>query len=91
MCLYKGIKMQKTEIQLKKWGNSLAVRLPKEITNNINLKENSKLTIDIIDGKIIATPVKKSKITLDEILEGITPENYGEVIDFGSPVGKEIW
>lgn len=83
--------MQETEVTLKKWGNSLAVRLPKEIISNIDLHENSKVKLNILDGSIIATPVKEPKITLDSILEGITPENYGKVIDFGKPEGKEIW
>ena len=83
--------MQRTEVKLKKWGNSLAVRLPKEITSNVDLHENSTVRLDISNGSIIATPVKEAKITLDSILENITPENYGKVIDFNDPVGKEIW
>ena len=83
--------MLEVEVKLKKWGNSLAVRLPKEMTNNIDLHEDSKVTLSIVDGNIVATPVKEYKITLDEMLEGITPENYGQIIDFGPPVGKEIW
>lgn len=83
--------MIEAEVTVKKWGNSLAVRLPKEITNDVNLHEDSKIRLNVIDGNIVATPVKENKITLDSILEGITPKNYGKVIDFGAPVGKEIW
>lgn len=83
--------MQETVVVIKKWGNSLAVRLPKEITSKIDVHENSQVKINVINGDIVATPIKKTKIKLDEILEGITPENYGKVIDFGSPIGKEIW
>jgi antitoxin MazE len=83
--------MQRIEVKLKKWGNSLAVRLPKEITSNVDIHENSKVELNVVDNNIVMSPIKKTKITLDEILEGITPETYGKVIDFGSPVGKEIW
>lgn len=83
--------MQGTEVTLKKWGNSLAVRLPKEITSSVDLHENSKVKLSIVNGNIVATPIKESKITLDDILLGVTPENYGKVIDLGVPVGKEIW
>ena len=77
------------QIKVSKWGNSLALRLPQSIVDNAHLKEGSILEIGLKEESIIATPIKP--ITLEELLEGVTPENYGELIDFGEPVGNEIW
>ncbi|HJY64754.1 MAG TPA: AbrB/MazE/SpoVT family DNA-binding domain-containing protein [Ignavibacteria bacterium] len=79
--------------KIQKWGNSLAVRIPKSYAKEINLKEGIQIDLRLDENKIIISPKKKkrkNKYTLEELVSKITPENrYGE-IDFGPPVGKEI-
>jgi antitoxin MazE len=77
------------QVKVSKWGNSMAFRLPQAIVETANLEEGTLLEVKLDQGNIVATPVKP--ITLDEILNGVTPENYGSLVDFGPPVGKEIW
>jgi len=75
--------------QIKKWGNSNAVRIPKELLDNLGLKENDKIEIKIEDNKLIIEPVYKHK-TLDERISEYKGEyNYGEW-DTGKPKGNEV-
>lgn len=79
----------KTRIQ--KWGNSLALRIPKTFAQEANLKENSQVEVSLTEGKVVVSPVSKSKLTLEKLLAGVTPANIHPEVDTGSPTGKEIW
>jgi len=76
---------------IKKWGNSLAVRFPQSLLAQLNLKEDCEVEIRIDEGRLILSPVKKPKYTLDELLAQVTPESLHDEIDFGAPLGKEEW
>ena len=73
-----------------KWGNSLAIRIPKNIADKINLKEGTAIAIDVSDNNIVITP-KKLKYTLEELLAGASSEDFDGEYDWGEPVGEEIW
>jgi antitoxin MazE len=75
------------EQTLKKWGNSLALRLPKRIAEELNLKEGSKVDIKIEGGKIVIVPKKELK----ELLESIKSDNLHKETDWGQREGNEIW
>lgn len=89
--LFIGGLIMQTTTTVKKWGNSLAIRIPRAIVQNLGLSEDNDLQI-ISNGKV-ATLERKShkKITLQQLLEKVTPENVHGEIDWGGPVGKEIW
>jgi antitoxin MazE len=76
--------------KIRRWGNSLAVRIPKAFAEEAGLDENSNVDISV-EGKTITIRPARKKYTLDELLKGITPENRHELVDWGPPVGKEIW
>jgi antitoxin MazE len=75
-------------ITVKKWGNSLGVRIPKIIARDLNLKDGSTVEIEDSNGTIIISPRKN---TLKELLEGINEANIHREIDFGESSGREIW
>ena len=77
--------------QIKKWGNSLAVRLPQSLLAQLDLKENGEVEIGIDEGRLIISPVRKPKYTLDELLTKVTPDSLHEEIEFGAPRGKEVF
>jgi antitoxin MazE len=81
----------KTNSSVKRWGNSLAVRIPSSVIQDLGLSENS--SVQIISNGVIATiqPNKRRKINLDELVAAITPDNVHGEVDWGSPVGKEVW
>ena len=78
--------------KIQKWGNSLALRIPKSYAQEANLEECDSVDIKVEDNKIIisAKKKKKNKYSLEELLSDIKPENLHGEIDFGPPVGKEI-
>jgi antitoxin MazE len=79
------------ETKLCKWGNSLALRLPKQFAESRRLSEGVNLEIRAErDGFFVrALP---EKLTLAELLQEVRPENlHGESFADGSPQGKEIW
>jgi antitoxin MazE len=75
---------------IRKWGNSLAVRLPMSVINEAHFNPEQKVSIRAQDGLIIIEPVGKVEYTLDELVAGITAKNRHAEADFGAPVGKEI-
>ncbi|MFS0644028.1 AbrB/MazE/SpoVT family DNA-binding domain-containing protein [Siminovitchia sp. 179-K 8D1 HS] len=77
-------------MQVQKWGNSLAIRLPKALCQAVNIKEGKEVDLSIKEDAIIIKPKPKEE-TLAEMLEGITPDMYHkETFDDGA-VGKEEW
>ena len=77
--------------KVQQWGNSLALRIPKAFAVEANLHKGAIVDVSEKDGKIILTPVKKRKFTLEGLLSGVTKENIHGEISFGKRVGKEIW
>jgi antitoxin MazE len=56
---------------IKKWGNSLALRIPKLFANNANLKINKTVDISIDNGSIIITPISEKEYSLEKLLKGV--------------------
>ncbi len=77
--------------RVQKWGNSLALRIPKSFATEIGLNQNSSVEISFVDGKIIIMPVVKRKLTLDQLLAQVTDENIHAEVNTGSAVGREVW
>lgn len=83
------------EAVLRKWGNSIGIRIPTGLIAELNLSENSKVDLRVEDGKLIVSPQqhggRKWKYSLEELLAGVTRENIHPVTDWGPPVGDEAW
>lgn len=77
--------------KVQKWGNSLALRIPKAFAVEAQLENDSLVEISIVKGKIIVTPVAAPNWTLEELLAGITQDNLHNEVDTGFAVGNEIW
>ena len=77
------------EAMVKKWGNSLGIRIPILIARELSLKDGSSINIDDKGKKIIITPIKKNR--LSEMLSKINGQNLHAEIKTGEPVGNEIW
>lgn len=76
---------------IRKWGNSVAVRIPAPILTAAGLKIGDPICLRAGIGRIIIEKLAIDHPTLDELLEGITAENLHEPFDWGPPVGKEVW
>jgi len=76
---------------IKKWGNSLALRIPKLFASDANLKIDNIVDISIDKGSIIITPISDKEYSLEKLLKGVSENNLHGEIGTGAPVGKEIW
>lgn len=76
--------------KIVRWGNSLGIRIPKQIAEQAQLKEGDEIELSREENRLIITPQKK-KYTLEELLDGMTIEHLHSEIDWGDPVGKEQW
>lgn len=75
-------------VQIARWGNSLGVRVPKEIAAEVGLKAGARVEITAEDGRIIIA-VARPVYTLDELLVGMTPDEMHDAFDWGPEVGRE--
>jgi len=78
-------------VSIQRWGNSLAVRIPKPIAVESELAEGAVVDMKLARGKLVLIPVRDRKPTLEELLAGVTEDNIHGEVDFGKPVGKEVW
>ena len=85
--LLEGVLMPKA--QVAKWGNSLAVRIPRAVAEEARLKEGDSIVIEALEGHIELRPAERIP-TLEELVAQITPENRYEETDWGHDKGKEI-
>ncbi len=79
----------KTRVQ--KWGNSLALRIPKSYASEVGLKRDSPVEVTAEDGKIVIAPVARPQLTLKQLLAKVTPENLHHEVETGSVMGNEAW
>jgi antitoxin MazE len=79
----------KTRIQ--KWGNSLALRIPKSFAAETHLEQGTLVEVSLHDGKLLVTPLAQPAITLEELLKHVTPQNLHQEVDMGPAVGGEAW
>jgi len=77
----------KTRVQ--KWGNSLALRIPKSFAEEAGLRPNATVELSLVDGALVVQPI--APLTLDELLRGVTDENRPGEWDTGPATGKEVW
>jgi antitoxin MazE len=74
----------------QKWGNSLALRIPKAVAKDLDIQENDQLDIRVVEDAIVVTPKRVRKYDLNDLLAGVTDDNLHDEADFGEPVGREV-
>jgi antitoxin MazE len=79
----------KTRVQ--KWGNSLALRIPKSFAAEAGLREDTPVELSLTHGRLVIQPVAQEPLTLDELLRGVTDQNRHVEWDTGPAVGREVW
>jgi len=78
------------QVQIGKWGNSLAVRIPGGCAKDLDLYEGMNLEVAVVGQDLVLRPAKKH-YSLEELVERITPENVHGETDWGPAVGREAW
>lgn len=79
----------KTSVQ--KWGNSLALRIPKPLAEEIGLERDSPVELSLVDGCLVIKPAAEHQITLESLLAQVTEENLHAEIETGPAIGAEAW
>jgi antitoxin MazE len=77
--------------RVQKWGNSLALRIPKSFAAEVGLRKEAPVEISLADGELVIRPVAGPKLTLKQLLAKVTKENLHHEVDTGPVVGKEAW
>jgi antitoxin MazE len=73
----------------QKWGNSLAIRVPKSIALQAGLKVKDTLNIEVRKGALVLRSHLRRVYRLEDLIKRITPCNVHKALDFGGPVGRE--
>jgi antitoxin MazE len=76
------------QVQLARWGNSLGLRIPKDIAGKIGLSEGTRVEIEA-EGDRIVISASRPRYDLAELLVGLTPEAMQDAFDWGPEVGRE--
>ena len=79
------------QARIQKWGNSLAVRIPKTLAAEAQLTQEAVVELAVAKGKLIIAPIKKQKYKLEELVSKITDENLHKEDIWGPAVGSEVW
>ncbi len=77
--------------KIRKWGNSLALRIPKALADSVGLGNGTEIELIIEGEKLVIMRSPSSHPDLEDLLSRVTTENVHEEIDFGEPVGREAW
>ncbi len=77
--------------RVQKWGNSLAVRIPRPFAKESDLTENSPVDVSLRNGKLVITPVREPEYSLDELVARISKKNLHSEVSTGSKRGNEAW
>ncbi len=76
---------------VQKWGNSLALRIPSSVAKDIHLHQGSMVEMAVVEGKMIVKSKRQCKISLSQMLKGITKNNRHSEQNWGGASGQEIW
>lgn len=81
----------KTRIQ--KWGNSLAIRIPKAFAEDVGIVSETEVELTLVDGQLVIAPIHadEPEYRLEDLLAQVTEENLHGETDFGVAVGDEVW
>lgn len=77
--------------RIQKWGNSLALRIPKPFAEEARLAEDSTVDVTVRNGKLVVVAVEEPEETLETLVSRITTTNRHGETDTVNPVGNEIW
>lgn len=78
------------QTKVQRWGNSLAVRIPKAFADDLGLGEDSSVDMELTEGRLTLSPAAPV-YTLDDLLAGVTDENLHPEVPTGPAIGKEVW
>jgi antitoxin MazE len=79
------------QTRVQKWGNSLGLRIPRGLADEVGLGAGTEVSLTAKDGELVLRPSRPSRLRLADLLAGITPENIHASVDTGDAVGSEAF
>jgi antitoxin MazE len=79
------------ETRVKKWGDSLALRIPRTLASEAGLEKDCPVRLSLVEGKLVIEPLVKSEFRLDALTASASTENLHEEVGTGPAVGGEVW
>jgi antitoxin MazE len=79
----------KTRVQ--KWGNSLALRIPRSCAAEVQVTQETLVEITVQDGALVVRPILTARARLEDLLAGVTEDNLHREVEYGSTLGNEVW
>lgn len=76
---------------VQKWGNSLALRIPRGVAEDVHLHQGSVVELRVVEGEMVVKPKRRSKPSLAGLLKGVTKANLHAEESWGGAQGKESW
>ncbi len=77
--------------KIQKWGNSLALRIPKALADETGLQNDSLVELKVVEGQIHIVLAVKARYELDALLSGVTTDNVHGEMDTRNTLGSEVW
>ena len=79
--------------KVQKWGNSQGLRLTKALLQEVQIHVGDEVNVSVQKGRIIIEPVTKvrGRYDLKELVSKMPQEYHVEELDWGEPIGKEVW
>jgi antitoxin MazE len=79
------------QTRVQKWGNSLGVRIPRSLAEQIGLGAGSAVSLSAKDGELLVKTARPTRLSLDELLAEVSDSNLHSSVETGSAVGAEIF
>ncbi len=78
--------------RIQKWGNSLAMRIPRPLAAEMHLGSDSAVDLTLVEGRLVVTPIAEDdELTLQALLASVTEQNRHGEVNSGPAVGAEVW
>ena len=77
--------------RVQRWGNSLALRIPKAFAAETALESGSEVELSLDEGRLVIAPLEVPTYRLDELLDLVASKNLHTEVDSGPAVGREAW
>jgi antitoxin MazE len=92
MPVIKRAPMMRRKSTVSRWGRSLGLRIPQEAVDQLNLKAGEQVSMELAEDRITIKRSRSGKKWPEAaLLKGVKPEMVGGEVDWGGPVGKELW
>lgn len=79
------------KVRVQKWGNSLAVRIPRSFARETALEDGAEVELELENGRLVITPVHDREYDLPTLLKQVTPETLHGEVETGRAEGQELW